>query len=168
MNHVVKLKNKQCYFSDNINDEVSIHLKRISTLSEFSEKENELKQLINKWPESLDAYIALFKLYFRSGLLRQAELFAQKPLKQAAKQTNLPQQFITVSLEQYRIKNFHSASHIYLYCIKALGVIRLKRGRFHLAFKTLNALAILDPKDDLGGGIFLAACLDIMNKPSSR
>jgi Flp pilus assembly protein TadD len=46
-------------------------------------------------------------------------------------------------------------SRVYLFSLKALGVVRLRRGRVADAERVLTKLLELDPQDEIGGRNFL-------------
>ncbi len=52
------------------------------------------------------------------------------------------------------LENNSDARH-FLFCLKALGVIRLRRGKVAMAKKVLDKLIELDPHDEMGGGSYL-------------
>jgi hypothetical protein len=111
--------------------------------------------LPSAWPHELDAYIALYKHHFQSAQYREAEKAVWATLREAARQGGFTRNYRRLTSESADWLNDKSVSRLYLFSLKALGVIRLRRGRIRLAESVLSKLLQLDPQDEIGGSNFL-------------
>jgi len=95
-------------------------------------------------------------LCFRIGRYREAEGAVWRALREAARQGGFRHNYRLLGSNSADWLNDQSASRLYLFSLKALGVIRLRRGRIALAKRVLAKVLELDPQDELGAGNFLA------------
>ncbi|WP_051298992.1 hypothetical protein [Marinobacterium litorale] len=155
MDNIALLDGKQRYFSDNLTDELGLVLYQASAKTDPLEKEKLLKQALERWPEALDTYIALYKLYFRTARYREAEQQVWRTLNEASRQGGFTRNYRLLTNDSAPWLEDQSVARLYLFSLKALGVIRLRRGRVVLAHRVLSKLLELDPTDEIGGSNFL-------------
>jgi hypothetical protein len=119
------------------------------------ELEARLVEIKTDWPDYVDPYFALFKFYFRAAKYRQAEITVWQAAKMLSQRKGFPLNYRLLNPGTVDwLKNDSDQRH-FLFCLKALGVIRLRRGKVFLAKKVLTKLSELDPCDEIGGGNFL-------------
>lgn len=156
MSKVVALDTEdQFFFSDKTDPVLAQQLKQANSTRDPAEKEILLLAALKQWPQALDTYIALYKFYFRTGQYRQAEAHVWHTLREAAKQGGFNRNYRRLGINSAPWLADQSIARLYLFSLKALGVIRLRRGRVKLAEQVLDKLLELDPTDELGGGNFL-------------
>ena len=156
MDNIALLDGKQRYFSDNLPDELGLFLYQASLQQEPEHKERLLLAALARWPNALDAHIALYKLYFRTARYREAESQVWRTLTEAARQGGFNRNYRRLQVDSAPWLEDQRIARLYLFSLKALGVIRLRRGRVHLAHRVLSKLLELDPSDEIGGSNFLA------------
>ena len=156
MNDITLLNQDQCYFSDNTPNAVKLLLETASKSQDKNEKERLLRQAIDQYPEQLDPYIALYKFYFRTAQYKNAERQIWKTLKRAAELGNFSRNYRLLTQQSADWLDDHSVSRLYLFSLKALGVVRLRQGKVRQANWVLTKLLKLDPNDEIGGSNFLA------------
>lgn len=123
-----------------------------------NELEMRLQRIVADWPECIDPYIALFKYYFRVARYYEAEVTVWQAMRLEARRGGFGINYRRHQPDpDYWLANDSSQRH-YLFCLKALGVIRLRRGRLAMARRVLSKLLQLDPHDEIGGGSFLRIC----------
>ncbi|GGB93002.1 hypothetical protein GCM10011352_18860 [Marinobacterium zhoushanense] len=166
MDNIALLEGKQRYFSDNLPDQLSLLLYQASTKSDPLEKEHMLLDALARWPGVLDTYIALYKLYFRTARYREAECQVWRTLNEASRQGGFSRNYRLLSRLSAPWLEDQSVARLYLFSLKALGVIRLRRGRVKLAHGVLSKLLELDPTDEIGGSNFLGIAESILEDES--
>ncbi len=104
-------------------------------------------------PACLPVYFALYKFYFYKSRLADAERTALAALDAAARQAAIPADWRRLTLQSADWTDTRGPQHFYLFCLKALAFIRLRRGRADAARTLLAKLAELDPRDTVGGSV---------------
>nr|CRH05908.1 conserved protein of unknown function [Candidatus Magnetococcus massalia] len=114
-----------------------------------------LQAVVEAYPATLDGHICLIKALFKAQRLDEAEQAAQRALAEAAGQgrfshnpadhTPADQQWLVVG----------SAQRLYLFCLKALGVVNMRQQKLVEAEALLSKLLELDPHDEIGGASYL-------------
>ncbi len=107
------------------------------------------------WPQLADAHVALYKFYFVAARYREAEVAVWQALRVAAARAGFDRNYRRLQAHSCAGSQIDGAVRLYLFSLKALGVIRLRRGRVADARRALQALARLDPADEIGGAAFL-------------
>lgn len=108
-----------------------------------------------RWPQEPDAHIALYKFYFVSRRYAEAEAAVWLALREAAQLAGFDRNYRRLQPRSADWSRRQGAERLYLFSLKALGVIRLRRGRVAQARRVLEKLLELDPVDEIGGGAFL-------------
>lgn len=150
------IEGKPRYFSSVVNDELALQLDRAARLTDPSAREAILLQAKARWPQALDVLIALYKLYFRTASFREAEVIAWAALRESSRQGGFHWNYRSLTRETADWLDDHAVSRLYLFSLKALGVIRLRQGRVVLSERALSKVLELDPQDEIGAGNFLA------------
>jgi hypothetical protein len=103
-------------------------------------------------PECPSLYYLLYKFHARHADFEQAELAALKGLDIAAEQAHLPDDWRTVTAE---MGNFLSPgpARFWLFTLKALAFIRLRRKDPDAATAYLAKVNELDPQGGTGAGV---------------
>lgn len=104
-------------------------------------------------PECLPVYFALYKFYFYKSRLADAERVALAALYAAASQAGIPADWRQLTPQSTDWADTRGPQHFYLFSLKALAFIRLRRGRADEARALLAKLAELDPRDTVGGSV---------------
>lgn len=104
-------------------------------------------------PSCLPVYFALYKFYFYKSRLADAERIALAALDAAASQARIPADWRQLTAQSADWTDTRGPQHFYLFSLKALAFIRLRRGRVDAARVLLAKLADLDPRDTVGGSV---------------
>jgi hypothetical protein len=132
------------------------YLLHAATLSEnVSQTEKLLVEARSRWPGEPDAHIALYKFYFVMARYADAERTVWRSICEAAACANITRNYRRLSGHSADWKTREGPTRWYLFNLKALGVVRLRRERAHEAQRVLQKLLELDPSDEIGGGAFL-------------
>lgn len=104
-------------------------------------------------PQCLPVHFALYKFYFYSGRLADAERVVHGALLAAAAQAGIPADWSTQSPQSADWADTAGPAHFYLFSLKALAFIRLRLGDEEQAVALLDKLAELDPQDSVGADV---------------
>ncbi|MEW6562786.1 MAG: hypothetical protein AB1400_06080 [Pseudomonadota bacterium] len=121
--------------------------------TETERAESLLQQAKTAAPEALPVYFSLYKFYFYKGELGQAEHAVRSALQQAARQGGFGADWHRLLPGSADWSDYASPAHFYLFSLKALAFIRLRRGDDGEATAILDKLAELDPKDSVGASV---------------
>lgn len=154
MAEIASIDGRPAYFSDHTLPEVARRLARAGLETDPAARGELLRAALAEHPGALDAHIALYKLCFRTGRHREAERAVWHALGEAARQGGFRRNYRLLGPSSADWLNEQSVSRLYLFSLKALGVVRLRRGRIALAERVLSKVLELDPQDELGAGNF--------------
>ncbi len=115
--------------------------------------ESLLLDALERDAECLPAYFALYKFYFYSRRLTDAERVVLSALEAAARQARMPADWSLLSPESAEWHDTAGPAHFYLFSLKALAFIRLRLGRRGEASALLEKLAELDSCDSVGASV---------------
>lgn len=108
-------------------------------------------------PGCLPLHHARYKFLSSHGQYAPAEAAARSALAEAARQAGLPSDWRTldpgVDLAAIDWADVQGAAHFYLFTLKALAYLRLRRGDLAEAQTLLDTLARLDPADQVGAAV---------------
>jgi hypothetical protein len=104
-------------------------------------------------PDCLPVYFALYKFYFYKSRLADAERGARAALATAARLGRFPADWATLTPAAADWADVRGPAHFYLFSLKALAFIRLRRGAGDEARALLAKLAELDPRDSVGASV---------------
>lgn len=108
-----------------------------------------------RWPEEPDAHIGLYKFYFVRARYQDAEAAVWAALRAAAAVAGFDRNYRRLHPDSADWSQRQGGERLYLFSLKALGVIRLRRAKVAMARCVLEKLLELDPVDEIGGGAFL-------------
>ena len=104
----------------------------------------------------LQTYFALYKFYFYQGRLREAEREVLAGLEAASIQGGFPGNYQLLALEPSKWDMYASEITLfYLYTLKALAFIKLRRQQEQEADVILALLRQLDPEDRCGASVIM-------------
>ncbi len=105
----------------------------------------------------LQTYFALYKFYCYQGRLQDAEREVIAALEEASRQGNFPYEYRRLARQSFHWNMYASeAGLFYLYSLKALAFIKLRRGKEAEAQLILAAIAELDPEDRCGASVIMS------------
>jgi len=145
-------------FSPNLPEEVN-RLLQMAVAASHSEKamaEKLFNQAREADPSCLQTYFALYKFYFYQGRLQEAEREVIAALAQAAAQGGFPADY-QVLAQQADVWDMYvdEVRLFYLYSLKALAFIKLRRQFESDAVEILAVIALLDPEDRSGASVIM-------------
>lgn len=142
-------------FAPNMEPAVNALLQQaVAAYSDTERAEDLLWQAQRMAPRQLEVYIALYKFYFYKYRLEDAERVAGMALAQAAEQGGFSADWRLLSVASTDWCR-DGAERVYLYSLKALGFIRLRRGDADGGTAILEKLTELDPTDQVGGSVLM-------------
>ena len=118
-----------------------------------TEVEKLLRQHLLTDPNHLPAYFAMYKLLFRQSRLAEAEEIARTALKSGAQLGGFASSWQHLSLNTVDWSVIHSPAHFYLFTLKALSFILLRRKQLDECREILEKIGELDPHDLLGASV---------------
>jgi tetratricopeptide (TPR) repeat protein len=104
-------------------------------------------------PTCLPVYFALYKFYFYSRRLLDAERIVRAALREAATQAEIDSDWSILNRESANWDDVNGAAHFYLFSLKALAFIRLRLEDYDEADELLNKVAELDHHDGIGASV---------------
>lgn len=104
-------------------------------------------------PDALPVYFSLYKYYFYKGNLEQAELSARTALLAAARLGGFDADWQQLDALASDWSDHEAPAHFYLFSLKALAFIRLRRGDAVESESILAKLEELDPADSVGASV---------------
>lgn len=104
-------------------------------------------------PMRLELDIAMYKLHAYSGRLDSAEALILATLERAAAAGGFDADAARLDAADPRWFQATGSERVYLYSLKALGFVRLRREDLAGALEALDALGRLDPGDQVGGSV---------------
>lgn len=104
-------------------------------------------------PDRLELDIAMYKLHAYSGRLESAEALILSALERAALAGGFDAEASALDASERRWLPAAGPARVYLYSLKALGFVRLRRENLSGALDALDALGRLDPTDQVGGSV---------------
>ena len=137
----VQLLNRNSqFFSAKLPVELEIELNNIVNegVTINTELEPRLLEIKQQWPHCIDSYIALFKFYFRRGRYKSAETMVWQAMKLTSGRAGFNRNYRMLSEGMMNWLENDSDQRHFLFCLKALGVIRLRQGKVELAKVALS------------------------------
>ncbi|TBU98832.1 hypothetical protein [Stutzerimonas kirkiae] len=145
----------RAFFSDRTPTGLRYLLSAAQSLEHPAAVEALLLEALRRWAEEPDAHIGLYKFYFFHARYREAEVAVWRALRSAAASAGFNRNYRRLRPDSADWQRRAGGERLYLFSLKALGVIRLRRGRVRDARRVLEQLLALDPFDEIGGGAFL-------------
>lgn len=147
-------------FSQDIPKEVNMLLQQaVSEYHNGDKAEQTLWRALNHSPERLEVYVALYKLYFYKNRLEDAERMTLMALERAASLGGFSTDWRDLNHDSSQWVKAYGAARMYLYTLKALAFIKLRRGQYDLAKCVLFKLSELDKDDQVGWSVIF----DLLN-----
>ncbi len=112
-----------------------------------------LKQAQSEAPNALPVHFSLYKFYFYKGRLEDAERSARLALEIAARQAGFCSDFRLLTPDTADWSRYDGPQHFYLFSLKALAFIRLRRGGQQDCEQILEKLRELDKADTVGSSV---------------
>lgn len=125
----------------------------MSAYADTERAEALLKQAQTEAPDALPVYFSLYKFYFYKGRLEDAERSARLALEIAARQGGFANDFRALTADSADWSRHDGPQHFYLFSLKALAFIRLRRGDKRDCEQILDKLRELDQADTVGGSV---------------
>jgi len=125
----------------------------MQSYADGAQAEDLLWQAHHQAPNALPVYFSLYKYYLYKGNLEQAELAARMALVAAAMQGGFDSVWQNLEADSCDWGDHASPAHFYLFSLKALAFIRLRRGDSDESAAILAKLAALDPADSVGASV---------------
>lgn len=107
-------------------------------------------------PSCLPIYYLLYKVHAARRELAQAERAALAGLAQAGLQSGLPTEPVVVQIPEGTSFSGNGPARFWLFTLKALAFIRLRRGRHAEARQLMEWLDRLDPSRSVGSDVTAA------------
>ncbi len=140
-------------FARGIGAETNACLQEAAASPQAQRAEALLNKAARLSPALLAVDVARYKFYFYRGQLEQAEQVVRDSLLKAAEQGGFAPDWRGARLPMQGRWESESAARYYLYGLKALAFIRLRRGDREQAAAILRSLGSLDPEDLVGGSV---------------
>ncbi|BBL72062.1 hypothetical protein MoryE10_26680 [Methylogaea oryzae] len=122
--------------------------------SDPAEAERLLLNAAARFPDCLPAHFALYKYYANRRSLAQAEDAARRALREAARQGGFACRLgLREPAGERHPYEAGGAGHFYLFTLKALAFIKLRRNEAAAAEDILALLLALDPEDRSGASV---------------
>lgn len=143
-------------FGRDIHPEINACLQEAVACADDFERARELfYRARDMQPDQLEVYIALYKFCFYRGHLDEAEQVALDALQQAARRGGFAADWMLLDETVTDWTEQEGAARIYLYSLKALAFIRLRKGLHQEARQLLAKLQQLDALDLVGGSVIM-------------
>lgn len=104
-------------------------------------------------PRCLGVYFALYKFYFYGGRLADAERVTRMALEESARQAGFDPDWTLATPASCDWSDTLAPQHFYLFSLKALSFILLRRQRADESAAILAKLQALDPRDSVGASV---------------
>lgn len=155
MAEVLLFAPERAFFSDSTPHKLRCLLNHALSAATPDGVEALLLEARRRWPQEPDAHIGLYKFYFVSRRYQEAEAAVWMAMREAANVAGFNRNYRRLHAGSADWSLRQGAERLYLFSLKALGVIRLRRQRVLQARQVLEKLLELDPVDEIGGGAFL-------------
>lgn len=109
----------------------------------------------NMQQDQLEVYIALYKFCFYRGHLDEAEQVVLEALQESARRGGFAEDWNQLDETSADWTQQQGPARVYLYSMKALAFILLRKKRHAEAKRVLEKLAALDTLDLVGGSVIM-------------
>ena len=155
---------ERVYFAGNLDSPVGALLDQANEFWAETEKaEAFLLEAQKLAPTALPVYFSLYKFYFYKGDLEKAEITVMGALKTASALGGFAEDWSVQAQDSASWGSHDSPAHFYLFSLKALAFIRLRRGDHETSHAILAKLRILDPQDTIGSGVIATIADSILH-----
>ncbi len=104
-------------------------------------------------PEQVEVLIALYKLYAYSNRFEESLNLIEEVLEKSASLAGFSPNWNELSADSADWTPASGALRHYLYSLKAMGFVCLRKGEPEQALQVLKKLLELDPQDQVGGSV---------------
>ncbi len=164
---VVNAIEESVIFARDIDPEVNARLQQaVACAQDFERARDLMLEAMRIDQDQLAVHIALYKFYFYRGYLAESEEVVRDALQRAARQAGIATDWRELDPASCDWRQPESPQRVYLYSLKALSFIRLRREDAIQARTILGKLAELDP-DDLVGASVIAALADSLDEAAA-
>jgi tetratricopeptide (TPR) repeat protein len=154
MDNLLAFSQEDLFFGENIPTDVRLILQGAIDAYEQTEKaESLLLEALQRAPDQLEVYIALYKFYFYKKRLDDAQRIVQLTLKKAAELGGFPPEWDKLTPRSADWSLATGEERVYLFTLKALAFIRLRLSDLAGAEAILLKLQDLDPQDQVGSSV---------------
>jgi len=151
---ITSLRQDGVLFASDMPPEIDTVLQEAVVLYEDTEwAEASLQMAFSMAPKRQEVYVALYKFYFYKNRLDKAEVIALKALTEAAKQGGFSADWSSLNSDSSQWESAAGAQRSFLYTLKTLAFINLRKDNNHHAVALLDKLYELDPKDQVGASV---------------
>ena len=150
----VSIMEERVLFARDIKPEVNACLQSaVACANDFERARELLYQARELDPDQLEVYVALYKFLFYRGHLDEAEVIALDALSSAARRGGFPAELSELTPTSTDWSVGDGPARLFLYSLKALSFIRLRKGEHDEGRALLAILQLLDPQDQVGGSV---------------
>jgi len=143
-------------FGRNIPPQVNACLQEaVACADDFDRSRELLYRARQMKPDQLEVYIALYKICFYRGHFDEAEQVALDALQQSAKDAGFDNDWQQLNPDSTDWTVNEGPARLYLYSLKALAFICLRKGQHDVALQVLKKLQQLDSNDLVGGSVIM-------------
>ncbi len=125
----------------------------LNIADDWERVEHLLLQAREKMPDRLEITVALYKMYAYSNHLDESLGLINEVLCKSATAGGFTINWCWVSQDSADWQNAVGPVRFYLYSMKAMGFVLLRRGDPETAYQVLKKLQELDPRDQVGGSV---------------
>lgn len=153
----VGVLNERISFGRSIPADVNALLQEaVASANDFDRSRSLLYQAMAIAPQQLEVHIALYKFCFYRGKIAEAEMVVHNALKVAAAQGGFVSDWQQLDSNSTDWSAQEGPARAYLYSLKALSFIKLRRGEQACAEQILDKLRQLDPLDNAGASVIMS------------
>lgn len=152
-----KVEASRSFYAGNLNESVATILEEaMGSYADTGTAERLLQKALSEAPTALPVYFSMYKFYFYKGQLEAAEKIVRIALKTAAEQGEFPEDWHDLSASTLDWNLHDTPAHFYLFTLKALAFIRLRRGDQQECESILQKIRELDRSDSVGASVISA------------
>ena len=136
----------------------------LGVFTQWDRAEQLLCEAQKQLPHQLSLAEALYKLYAYSNQFEKALFFIRWVFHVSSKKCALPADPLQTGPEHTWYAPLTRDARYYLYAVKAYAFVTLRQGLLNDAYALVQKLALLDPKDQVGGSVVAALAQRLMDE----
>lgn len=136
----------------------------LDVMNDWQRAEQLLLQARENLPGRHEASIALYKMYAYSNHFDQALALINEVICDCAKECGLSESWRDQSYDNYSWQDAKGPTRFFLYSMKAMGFVLLRKGQLQESLEVLKQLQRLDPADQVGGSVVQEVVERILDK----
>lgn len=142
------------------NDVVPLELQQLlktslDVMDDWERVDKLLQEAREKLPGRYEISVALYKMYAYSNRFDQALGLINEVICDCANECKINIDWRKQNINSHHWQNASGAERAYLYSLKAMGFVLLRKGELDLSLEVLKKLQELDPQDQVGGSVLL-------------